>query len=89
MDVLEPFLLDFTDLSDLNASDIEKEIIRLNEQRKITTEFLKGEIPLEILLDCVADFELDAYEYLGIVEDNINSFIENQIIIENPELILL
>lgn len=88
MDVLEPFLLDFDNSLDLNISEIERELIRLRKQRRVTIDFLKGEVPLENLLDCVADFGVDAYEYWEIVEDNINSLVDNKVIINNPSLIL-
>ncbi|KJH72200.1 hypothetical protein [Aliterella atlantica] len=88
MDVLEPFLLDFNSSSELNKSDIEQEIIRLDEQRKIALALLKGEVPLEVLLDCVADFKIDAYEYLDLVEEVIDSVIDNQTVIDDASLIL-
>lgn len=88
MDVLEPFLLDFSDCSDLNVLDINQEITRLNEQRKIALQLLKGEVPLDVLLDCVADFKVDAYEYLELVGDAVDSIISNQTSISNADLIL-
>lgn len=89
MDVLEPFLLDFNTSPDLGVLDIEQEISRLAEQRKLALQLLKGEIPMEVLLDCVADFKVDAYEYLELVEDNIDSIINNQTSIDDIDLILL
>lgn len=88
MDVLEPFLLDVGDCTDYSPADLANQLQRVNKQREIVKQFLVGELPLEALLDCVADFGEDAAEYWDLVESIVNRTLIQETTIEGAQWLL-
>lgn len=88
MNVFEPILLDIGDLTDHSASDVETQLQRIKIHQDVFLNYLVGKASFEDLLDSVADFGEDAYEYWNIVEDNIEYIIKNNVSIENAQWLL-
>lgn len=76
MHVLEPFLIDLNLTPDHNSSDIKAEIDALFLVQRITEQFLKGNVSIDVLDDCLAQFGVNPNEYWGIVEENVDAVIE-------------
>jgi hypothetical protein len=89
MDFIEPFLPDLLLTPDHKPSDIDAEIKALSIVQRMTEGFLKGTVPLEDLDECLFEFGVDPNEYWGVVEDSVDTVIEQERPIENFEFILL
>jgi hypothetical protein len=88
MDFIEPFLPDLLLTQDHNASDIDVEIKALSIVQRMIEGFLKGEVLLENLDECLFEFGVDPDEYWGVVEQSVDAVIEQQRPIENIDIIL-
>lgn len=80
MHYLEPFVLDLDLDPDQNEADLEA-IVQANfDRQRVIEAFLKGEVSLYDLLDSVADVGgIDAYEYLELVNANIDHIVGTQL----------
>lgn len=83
MDVLEPFLLDLDITPDHNSDDIKREIEALATVNRLTEQFLKGQCTIDELDDCIAQYGVNPNEYWGIVEENIESVIQQNTALEH------
>ncbi|BAS54926.1 hypothetical protein NIES2135_58090 [Leptolyngbya boryana NIES-2135] len=88
MHVLEPFLLDLGLTPDHNKSDIAAEIDAHFTIQRLTEKFLKGDVTIDELEDCLAQFGVEPGEYWGIVDENIDAVIEQGTALEDADTIL-
>ncbi|PSB16052.1 hypothetical protein C7B65_22775 [Phormidesmis priestleyi ULC007] len=89
MHVLEPFLPDLNLTPDHSLSDIEAECKALSQVQRMTSDFLRGELDLDTLDDCLFGYGVDPNEYWGIVEDNVDAVIESGTALEDQHLIVI
>lgn len=89
MHVLEPLLRDLLLTPDHNLGDIKAEISIHFTIQRITERFLRGETTIDELEDCLAQFGVNPHEYWGIVEDNIDAVIEQEVVLEDADTLIL
>ncbi|MGG6266303.1 hypothetical protein ACQ4M3_08855 [Leptolyngbya sp. AN03gr2] len=89
MHVLEPLLTDLALTPDHNLADIEAEINAHFTIQRLTERFMRGDATIDELEDCLAQFGVNPHEYWGIVEDNIDAVIDQQVVLEDADTLIL
>lgn len=75
--LLLPFLIDFQDNPDYNASDIKNEIAASIDRNTAIEDYLLGIQDEQYLFDLLAEDGIEPNAYASAVEDKINYFIAN------------
>jgi hypothetical protein len=88
MHVVEPFLPDLLITQDHNASDIAAEIKALAIVQRMIEGFLKGDVALADLDECMYEYGIDPNEYWGTVEESVDAVIQSEQALDDIDLIL-
>lgn len=88
MDFLEPFLLNLDLTPDHSDSDIEAECKTLFTIQAMTEKFLCGQCNYDDLSDCLAQFNVEPYDYWDVVDANLNTVIESGTVLENASFLV-
>lgn len=72
---------------DFDNEDKARAILRLDQRQTALSNWLYNNLPLDEYLDVLNDQNIDAYDYLEVVEDNINFVISNKIMLEETEFL--
>lgn len=78
MHYLEPFLPDLSITPDHDATDTEQEIQVLTLIQGRIEGFLKGDLNLDDLDQCLAQFGIDPFDYWDAVTDNVDAVIDRE-----------
>jgi hypothetical protein len=88
MHVIEPFLPDLLITPDHNTNDIEAEIKALALVQRMIEAFLRGEVSLDDLDQCMYEYGIDPNEYWGTVEESVDAIVESGTALDSVDLIL-
>jgi hypothetical protein len=86
--VLSPFLLNMTDDSDMNVSDIEVALQEDWARQRTVEGWLKGELSYEALLDLASDYGVDGYDYADMIDHNVDALIAQNALIDDAERVI-
>lgn len=73
-DAQELFATYLVDQRDFSEADIKAECRRLFERQKAIADVLDGKLPPDLLLDMIQEHGIEASEYVGCVQENLNVF---------------
>jgi hypothetical protein len=85
--LLDLFLPDPVDDPDMNLADLTAEIDAGFSRQQLLTNWLKGDVPIEEVMDLFADDGIDSNEWEDVVCDVVDRVIANGTIIEDMDLI--
>lgn len=85
MHYLEPFLPDLSITPDHDATDTAQEIQVLGIIQGRIEGFLKGNLVLDDLDQCLAQFGINPFDYWDIVADNIDAVIDREETLEDVD----
>ena len=88
VDQREIFATWFTPIEGMTPQEIEAECERLAKQNQMATDFLKGDVDSETLLDALEYYGVDPDQYIETVEDNVDAVINGAVQL-NPASIII
>jgi hypothetical protein len=86
--VYSPFLLTMADDPDFSQLDLEAELYLDAQRQRVVDGWIKGELPIEALLDMASDHRIDGYAYEDMICVNVDALIAHNQPIDDAERVL-